>query len=248
MRCGDSISISGVDNLQNYDICDLKVAGIVKNISPYNIKNDQLRDYTTAIVIILSNDRLKQEIDDGTITTGGSSWCYISTSNPYKLDEKREEIEKLGGITENLYETRKKQESGNELIKGVIYIFDIMLNVFCMVNIFYIISASTIFRKKDFAVLRSIGMSEKQINKMMILEGLMYGFSGLIFGTIFSLIGLYLLGKYSIDGDLYLFKFPIIHIIYAIIIVYVVILFAMISAKRKVKNKNIIDNIRMNNI
>ena len=49
MKCGDSISISGEHNFKKYDICNLKVAGVVKNILPYNPKNYQLRDYTTVI-------------------------------------------------------------------------------------------------------------------------------------------------------------------------------------------------------
>ena len=83
---------------------------------------------------------------------------------------------------------------------------------------------------------------------MLFLEGLFYGFSGIVFGIIFSFIILYLLCSIAIQTDLYLFNLPFNDIIYAIILVYTVILIAMVSAKRKIKNQNIIDDIRIDNI
>ena len=87
-------------------------------------------------------------------------------------------------------------------------------------------------------------MNEKQINKMLGFEGIFYGFSGIIFGTIFSFIVLYVFGKIGINQELYLFKFPVMQIIYAIIIVYAVIFFAMLSARKKIKDRNIIEDVK----
>ena len=91
-------------------------------------------------------------------------------------------------------------------------------------------------------------MSEKQIDKMLVLEGLFYGFSGLVFGVILSLGLLELIGHFAIDMELYLFKLPLVSIIYAIFIVYAVIAIAMLSARHKIKYRNIIDDVRNENI
>ena len=190
-----------------------------------------------------------KEVENGTIK---ESNIYISTDKPYEIDDLLEENKELTREYiihgENLYQERNEEGSLKKLVTFILYIVDIMITVFCMTNIFYIISSSTIFRKKDFAVLRSIGMTERQIDKMLLLEGILYGFSGIVFGTIFSFGFLYLLGKYTIDKELYLFKLPFIQVIYAIILVYVIIFLAIIVARHRVKKKNIMDEIRRENI
>ncbi len=245
MKHGDSIDISGTHSLSLYDVCKLKIAGVVDSISPYTSHNYQLLDYNTAIIVVLSKEMYQKEIEDKTISR---SDIYISTKNPYEIDKKLTELSDADITKENLYDERLEEESTNNLISFMLYAFEIMINVFCLMNIFYIVLSSMNFRRKDFAVLKSIGMSDKQVDKMLILECILYGFSGIIFGTILSIGFLYLLGKFVLDGDLYLFKLPIIHILYVTIIVYLVIFFAMIITRQKIKKGNIIDDVRLDNV
>lgn len=239
--------------MQREDICTLQIAGVVDSFAPFITRNTDTEDYEAKLVIMLSKEKLEEEIQDGTVQFSN---IYISTDKPYDIDEELEKVKELPKAKQNelviygrnLYEQRLEEESIQKLIKVVLYTFDIIIIVFCMTNIFYIISSSTIFRKKDFAVLRSLGMSEKQIDWMLILEGVFYGFSGLAFGTIFSIGGLCLLGKYTMDSELYLFNISVVQILYASILVYTVVFFAILSARRRVKNKNIIEEVRRENI
>lgn len=176
------------------------------------------------------------------------STIYISTSKPYEIDEKMEELENLnntkGIFGENLYKQRLEEESNIAIFKFIFYTFLILTILFCMIYMFNIISSSVIFRKKDFAILKSIGMSQRQVDKMLFLEGIFYGFSAIIFGIMFSFLILYLLSKIAIDENLYIFEFPIVHITYAIFMIYTIILFGMINARKKVKEQNIIEDIK----
>ena len=83
---------------------------------------------------------------------------------------------------------------------------------------------------------------------MLFFEGLFYGFSGIAFGIIFSFVILYILYNIAIKTELYLLNLPFNTIIYVIILVYSVILVAMMSARRKIKYQNIIDDVKINNI
>ena len=249
MKFGDSITVLGRRREGGEEICKLNIAGIVDTFEPYTPDNYQILDYNTIIIALLSKDSYEKEVENGTIELSN---IYISTDKPYEIDRKIEEFnnsqedEYLWG--KNLYDERLQEESKFELFKFILYVFDILIISFCMFNIFNIISSSTIFRKRDFAILKSLGMSEKQINKMLCFEGILYGFSGIIFGTIFSFIVLYVLEKIGteigISQELYIFKYPFVQIIYAIILVYAVILFAMLSARKKIKDRNIIEDVK----
>lgn len=246
---GDKIEIYGQTMIGEKNICDLQIAGVINNFEPYTPQNYQLIDYNTVIIVMLSKDKYEKELEDKTISL---SSIYISTDNAYEIDNRMEEIENISKdmaiFGENLYETRMETESFQELFKFILYMIIIMITVFSMTNIYYIISSSTNLRKKDFAVLRALGMSEKQINKMLFLEGVFYGASGLCIGTIFSFWILYLISRFAIDTELYLFEFPFIHILYAVIIVYVTIYIAMMIARTKIKKRNIISDITMEKI
>lgn len=237
------------------ELATLKIAGIVDNFEPYITQDLDVEDYKAAFVLMLSKDMYTKEMSELKDTKYVFADIYISTDKPFEIEEAIEgdmkNIENSVGMTplgENLYAERLEEESILELIKSLLYGFEIIIVVFCMTNIFYIISSSTTFRTKDFAVLKSIGMSEKQIDNMLILEGFFYGFSGLIFGTVFSLGILKLVGHFAIDTELYLFKLPLFSIVYAIIMVYSVIAISMISARHKIKYRNIIDDVRNENM
>ena len=242
MKCGDSITVLGD---RKEEISKLNIAGIVDTFTPYTPDNYQIVDYNTTIIALLSKEQYKKELENKTIFHTN---IYISTDQPYEIDRQIEEFnnsqdeEYIWG--KNLYDERLEEESKYELFKFILYVFDILIISFCMFNIFNIISSSTIFRKRDFAILKSLGMSERQINKMLCFEGILYGFSGIIFGTIFSFIILYVLGNIGINQELYLFKYPFIQIIYAVILVYVIIFFAMLSARKKIKDRNIIEDVK----
>lgn len=113
-----------------------------------------------------------------------------------------------------------------------------------MANVYNIISASTLFRKQDFAILRSIGMSTKQIDKMFCYEGIFYGFSGIVIGVVVSMAFMYIIGKILLEKDLYAVQIPIMQTICVVIVVCAVIFFAMLSARKKIKDINIIDDVK----
>ncbi len=120
--------------------------------------------------------------------------------------------------------------------------------MFSIVNIFNIITSSIELRKRDLAELKSLGMSEKQINKMLFLEGIFYGIDSIVYGALISLVILYVMYLIMIDTTVYAFKFQVVNMLLAIVAVYLVIFIAMFFAKKKNAKNNIIDVIRNENI
>ncbi len=89
--------------------------------------------------------------------TGVSSISAISEKNPVGID-----THKISATNEI------------KVLKVLLYSFIAMAAVICIINIFNAISASVHLRKREFATLKSIGMSNGKISKMLLLEATFY--------------------------------------------------------------------------
>ncbi|MCI8621938.1 MAG: FtsX-like permease family protein [Clostridia bacterium] len=116
------------------------------------------------------------------------------------------------------------------------------------INIYNIISSSIVIRKREFAIFSSIGMNKKQQKKMLRLEAIFYGIDSCIYGIIISLVILYLMYISLVETRLYLFKIPLKSILFCIVVTYALIYISIKIGKRKLSNKNIIDEIKNENI
>ncbi len=104
-------------------------------------------------------------------------------------------------------------------------------------------------RRKDFAVLRSVGLTTKQFNEIIWFESIFFGLKSLIYGIPVGLFITYLLNSSSSDltkgfGLIIPYK----EILICIIAVFLITLITMTYASRKSKKENILDAIREENI
>lgn len=104
-------------------------------------------------------------------------------------------------------------------------------------------------RKREFAVLRSIGLTRGGFNKMLFFESLFFGMKSLIFALPVS-IGVTILIHYSL-ADMVSISTIIIPwkaIIISIVSVFIIVLLTMMYSSNKIKKHNIIEQIREENI
>lgn len=174
---------------------------------------------------------------------------YIQTSNPNKLDEVvfslNEKLKGLTQITGMNYSLIQQSNENEKLIKEILlYSFCILIAILTIINVFNIIVSNIILRKNEFAELIAIGMSKKQLNKMLSIEGLFYGTTSIIIGLIISISILYVLYKKMMDTALYAFSIPYIAVLISIISVYVIIFISIKYAKKQINKENISDIIK----
>ena len=93
-------------------------------------------------------------------------------------------------------------------------------------------------------------MSDKQINKMLLLEGLFYGLDAVIYGVLVGILVLYLIYIFVIDqnSNIKPFVLPYIDFVICIIVTYAVIFASIVFTKRKIKTQNIVEEIKQENI
>jgi len=128
-----------------------------------------------------------------------------------------------------------------------VYMFMGFIVLIAATNVFNTINTSINLRKREFSILRSIGLSKTSFNKMILYEGLVLGLDSLIYGHLISGIFYVLLMFSNLFGEEIL-PYPFNFLIITIIGTYIIIFISLYLATKKVKKSNIIETIRNDNI
>lgn len=133
------------------------------------------------------------------------------------------------------------------IVQVFAYGFIIIISLISVANVFNTISTNISLRRREFATLKSVGMTQKDFNKMMNFECLLYGAKALVLGLPVSFLVTYLV-YYAInqvyETDFYL---PLKAVAIAVISVFMVVFVTMMYAMRKIKKDNPIDAIKNEN-
>ncbi|MBV7271877.1 ABC transporter permease [Clostridium sp. PL3] len=126
------------------------------------------------------------------------------------------------------------------------YTFIIMISLIAVANVFNTISTNIKLRRRELAMLRSVGMSERDFQKMMNFECAFYGMRALLFGLPIASISSWLIYKWMVAGgaENINFVFPWGSIGISVFSVLFVVFITMLYATSKIKKENIIDVLR----
>lgn len=145
------------------------------------------------------------------------------------------------------YDVDEIQRSNNAIIMVLrifTYGFVGLITLIGATNIFNTISTNIALRRREFAMLKSVGMSPKSFNKMIRYESIFYGLKALLYGLPFSLLISYLIFK-SLEGSIsFGFTLPWINIVIAIAVVFLITFVTMIHSSRRIKKENILDALK----
>lgn len=150
--------------------------------------------------------------------------------------------------TINIKEQIEQMKNLKTIIQIFLYGFIFLISAIGVSNVFNTISTNITLRRREFANLKSIGMTNKQFKQMLDLECIFYGTKALLYGLPLGILVCYLLNNAFSDMIDFMFKIPWNSIIICIIAIYAVVYVTMVYASRKVKKENIIDVIRDDNI
>lgn len=185
----------------------------------------------------------------------GEHECYITlyanTSDHASLTNR---IESMEGADDSIYiydyEETVRQFNAVMLIVGIfVYSFIGVISLIGLTNIFNTISTNMQLRSKEFASLKSIGMTKKEFNRMIRLESLMYGIKSLLIGIPLGVLGVFAIFSAFSRGNVPMsFVFPWKAILISIAAVIIVVWLIMKYSISKVNKQNIIETIRNDNI
>lgn len=129
------------------------------------------------------------------------------------------------------------------IIQVFVYGFITLISLITIANIINTISANIALRRKEFAMLKSVGTTPKGFSKMVSLESVFYALKAVIFGVPISVLISVVLNKMLGESSIP-YHFDIKLYLSVIIVVFVLILITMIYSVRKLKSDNIIEALK----
>lgn len=206
-------------------------------------------------IIVVSEDYIKEVFKEDVNNSDyyHLSDLFIKSSKPQELENTLNDLIKQGGdyygLTVFNYETYMKQEQRMLLVvKIFLYGFITVITLIGVTNIFNTITTNMILRSKEFAMLKSVGMSSKEFNKMIRLESIMYGTKSLLIGIPLGILGSYGMYKAFAQGIDLGYTLPLPAIIISIVFVFIIVGITMKYSLNKINKQNIIETIRKDNI
>ena len=205
--------------------------------------------YNTEATLIVSDEWLEKNIGDYETIS-----MYAKTKDADKLDEEIEKYKQEKNIEDseirifNIQESVRAQNAVVLVISIFLYGFIGVITLIGITNIFNTITTNMNLRKKEFAMLKSIGMTKKEFNRMIRLESIFYGVKSLIIGIPIGILLSY--GMYNVfkDNMQMSYNLPLKAIIISIIFVSIIIGIIMKYSMSKINKQNIIETIRNDNI
>lgn len=163
-------------------------------------------------------------------------------------------VRDIGGNTNNVsvVDYAADIESIRALVtvaKVLAYGFIVLISLIAAANVFNTISTNISLRRREFATLKSVGLTSKGMRKMMTFESILYGVKSLVFSLPVSLGVTYLIYLVAADSGYKMsFYVPWDKFIIAILSVFIIVVLSMIYSIKKVNKENTVETLRNENI
>lgn len=200
-----------------------------------------------ATFMIVAPYQLKSSFEPGGDAVTGLT--FRSENSAQSVAEMKKMIQSEG-ITSNynLYNANEIFEQNRNIVFVVdvfTYVFVFMISLIATANVFNTISTNIKLRRREFAMLRSVGMSDRDFNKMMNFECAFFGMKTLLFGVPIAVLFSWLIDKGMVAGGAEIgFIFPWASLIISALGVFFLVFITMLYATRSIKKENIIDALR----
>lgn len=223
-------------------------AGTFSDTIPFGVSAPS--DYAKFIFPYSCKDALWQALSQNPDSTLGNSY-YIKTDNHKQVQTDLNTLFDSENISADIYDYMDSIESERAIITVInifSYGFITLISLIAAANVFNTISTNIILRKREFAMLKSIGLSPKGFRKMMQFECLLYGCKGLLYGLPVSIGITWLIYQAVCDGIDFGFFIPWYSFVIAIGSVFTVVAATMIYSMRKLSSENTMDALKNENL
>lgn len=193
--------------------------------------------------IIVSEDYFEQDILKYDVR------LYINAEEPDKLYSSINDVLESDGLrsdfsVENNAEDREQMNSIILMVSIFLYGFIIVTTLIAVTNIFNTIYTNMNLRAKEFAMLKSVGMTGREFNRMVRLESIMYGAKSLFIGVPFGIVLSYAI-YIALSKEIRLgYYVPMTSLVVAVVFVMLIVWMTMHISLSKIKSQNIIETIR----
>ena len=184
------------------------------------------------------------------ITDDKSSSIYYVATNREKST--RDEVKKVAeennlSVIDSIDEAQKLEQTMN-VMKIFVYGFIVVISLVSVTNIINTISTNINLRKREFAVIKSIGVTPQGFKKMIYMESILYGILSLLYGIPIGICMNVLMNK-ILEGVITVQTLiPYKAILICVVAIFIITFIASYIPLKKISKENIIDNIRQESI
>lgn len=246
-KVGDTLkaTVEAYDNKTGDSIqkdVELKVMAITEDIIT---GNNQYKDMGYDIV---AYDELIEKLD---LPKDKNLYSTLNISTD-KSEQVRKEIKRLAEDSNfNVYdkvEGAKQNQQTMDVMKIFVYGFIVVISLVSVTNIVNTISTNINLRKREFAVIKSIGVTPGGFNKIIYLESFLYGILSLLYGVPIGVALNILMCR--IVGNMISFDvmIPYKAILISVVGIFIITFIASYIPMKKISKENIMDNIRQESI
>ncbi len=177
---------------------------------------------------------------------------YLTTSDDQKLEKQLGQM--LQGLPSssynfyNIQSANRSQQSINTFLGVFVYGFIILISLICIANIFNTVSTNIALRRREFAMMRSVGMTPGGFNRMVRFESIFYGLKALLLGLPISVAISYLLYQTEQSVLISGFTLPWQSYVFAVLMLLVIVFSTMLYSTHRIKKENIIDALKDENL
>ena len=127
------------------------------------------------------------------------------------------------------------------------YGFIVLISLISIANVFNTISTNLLLRRREFAMLQSVGMTPAGFRRMLCFECLFYGFKALLWGLPLAMLVALWIHAVVYSGVRMGFGLPWAHIGIGVVSIFLIVFVTMIYAMCKIRKGNIVDQLRNEN-
>lgn len=184
-------------------------------------------------------------------TPAAEAFWFRSSDHAASYESMGQILMELGNSRSDLQDLAADGESQRAMVTVVnvfSYGFIILISLISMTNVFNTISTSIALRRREFAMLRSVGLTQRGFARMMDYECIIYGARALLWGLPASVLVTYAIYRSVAQSIATQFYIPWYSVAIAVGSVFVVVFATMLYATRKIRSENPIEALKQENL
>lgn len=149
----------------------------------------------------------------------------------------------------NAYSGRKTVFAFLSILQILTYGFLSLISIICVTTLFNTLTSHASLRQREFAILRSIGMTVKQLKTMLTIENMKTGVVSILVAIVVSYGLTYALFQQTSNSIVkQQFVYPILPTLISSTLLFVILLVFNVFTQRSIVKRSIVEDIRQENI
>ena len=225
--------------------CGVEIGALVPWDASEKIMQTSAAGYVQILVPEEMYNKAHSDANDGTMTF--YTMLGIETNDHAAVAESINTLFQEGdfqsGFCDDTVESQESMRTVIFIMEVFIYGFIALISLITIANIINTISTGIAMRRKEFAMLRSVGMTPGGFRKMIRLESLLYGSRSLVVALPLSVI-INLLMNRSLSTDSIPYEFDWLLYLVVVAVVFLLISVTMLFSVSKLRKDSIVETLK----